>query len=243
MPLFFGTLLIFLYKKFNLKQNKKERKDLLILFGLIISVLILTVIVLNVIESEIVGTLILYCPALGCLTICFYYITKNNVNSNKIKREMANSVLHNTNNINAAIQELHASVEEMATSTETIAEKSNKINQMTETTKMLIKIIKKTSDQTKLLSLNANIEAGRAGEHGKGFSVVANEFGKLSDDINRNTEGTTETVSESITLIQELSHELESISATMEQQSMSLEEISSSIEELVLQTNKLNKSL
>ena len=45
----------------------------------------------------------------------------------------------------------------------------------------IIEVIKSISDQTSLLSLNASIEAARVGEAGKGFTVVANEIKKLSD--------------------------------------------------------------
>lgn len=67
---------------------------------------------------------------------------------------------------------------------QTVTELSGMIDHLsgqTQAVNQIIKVINDIADQTRLLALNASIEAAHAGDQGKGFSVVADEIGKLAD--------------------------------------------------------------
>ena len=121
--------------------------------------------------------------------------TMNDI-SDKIKDTalMAEKASSMSKDAGAAVSESNDKMNELSLAMQDITEKSNEISK-------IIKTIDDIAFQTNILSLNAAIEAARAGAAGKGFAVVADEVGNLAQKSAKAAQNTGELIAEAIDAI------------------------------------------
>ncbi|MCL6471999.1 MAG: hypothetical protein K6T91_04225 [Firmicutes bacterium] len=135
---------------------------------------------------------------------------------------------------------------------DTVLDSANKIQTLGEKSKQIgeiIEVIDDIAEQTNLLALNAAIEAARAGEHGKGFAVVADEVRKLAERSARATgeiaeliKGIQDETMQAVEAMQRGTSEVEAGSELAHHAGTAIEEMMASIRQVIMQIASVSES-
>jgi len=149
--------------------------------------------------------------------------------TSKVNLEKANVFLQEANQ---AILELTDEIKISASTEIELARKIQQLSSDTEQVKDVLLVIGDIADQTNLLALNAAIEAARAGEHGRGFAVVADEVRQLAERTQKSLTEINATINVIVQAIMDSSEQMSTNSKKVEELSLTAVNVEEKINEL-----------
>jgi len=155
-------------------------------------------------------------------------------------RDMSQNLDSSLTGISAAIEQLAASAAQIHSNEQDLNDSIKGIVSLTDKINEISVFIKEIADETKMLGLNASIEAARAGDAGKGFGVVAEEIRNLSEQSKSTVpqiKELTDSIKTNVDAVIEKS--TSSLYASQEQAAAS-EEITASIQNITAMAEALN---
>ena len=141
--------------------------------------------------------------------------------------------------MNDKIKSMQDSSHKMDEGISAISKRIETVNTTVDKVSNIVSVIEEISSETNLLSLNASIEAARAGDAGKGFAVVAQEIRVLSDNTNTELENIKQIIS---SLVEECRYCVQASGTIVEDNAKQKEEIKAVLDEFGLLDEQIQKT-
>lgn len=168
--------------------------------------------------------------------------------STKMANEQVDKGIQSIHRVVRRMDDIKSAFSDMSSSINSLSNRSNQIGN-------ILELITDISNQTNLLSLNAAIEAARAGVQGKGFAVVADEVRKLAEESKKSVEQISQMIKDiqsdtnlTVTFIQEGSKKVtEGVEATkvadqsFEQINLSIKDVSNKVESVTISIKDIER--
>lgn len=156
-------------------------------------------------------------------------ILTDSIQQAKNTKENINSTGETLKNVNTQIVALANDIEQSSQNELELSHKLEQLSHDAAQVKDVLTVISDIADQTNLLALNAAIEAARAGEHGRGFAVVADEVRKLAERTQKSLAEINSTISIIVQSINDASQDMSKNAKRIESLSKSANQTESDI--------------
>ena len=161
-----------------------------------------------------------------------------NASVDEIKNQTA-AVQDSSKIMNDKIKSMQDSSHKMDDGISAISKRIETVNTTVDKVSNIVSVIEEISSETNLLSLNASIEAARAGDAGKGFAVVAQEIRVLSDNTNTELENIKQIIS---SLVEECRYCVQASGTIVEDNAKQKEEIKAVLDEFGALDEQIQKT-